>query len=261
LAKYALGVEYLGTHYCGWQRQSHCDSVQGYLEKALSSIANKAIDLHCAGRTDTGVHALGQVVHFETEVERPLKAWVQGVNTQLPGDIRVAWVKEVEPGFHARFTAFARQYRYVIYNRAVHSAALFQRVAFEPFELDEDKMNLAAQALIGEQDFSSFRASQCQAQHARREVQYVEVTRKGNMVFIDIRANAFLHHMVRNIVGSLIEVGRGRQSVDWIAELLAKQDRTLAAPTAPASGLYFVNAFYPKEYAIPLVEIDEVLWQ
>ncbi len=261
MAKIALGVEYQGTHYCGWQRQKHCNSVQAELEQALSQIANHPVELHCAGRTDTGVHAIGQVVHFETQVERPNKAWVQGVNTKLPSDVRVSWAQQMDENFHARFSAFARQYRYVIYNRPVHSAVLHSRVTWEPYRLDEALMQQAAQALIGEQDFSSFRASQCQSEHARREVQEVKVSRRGDMVFIDIRANAFLHHMVRNISGTLMEIGKGHKPVEWVAELLAAQDRTLAAPTAPASGLYFVNAFYPLEFKVPVVDINEVLWQ
>jgi tRNA pseudouridine38-40 synthase len=259
--KIALGIEYQGTHYCGWQRQNHCDSVQANVELALSQIANHKIDISCAGRTDTGVHGVGQVVHFETDVERQLKAWVQGANTKLPGDIRMAWAKQVPDTFHARFSAFARQYRYVIFNRPVNSAVLHNRVHWEPLRLDEESMQRAAQALIGEQDFSAFRASQCQAEHGRREVQMVEVSRRGDMVFIDIKANAFVHHMVRNISGTLMMIGKGSKPESWVAELLAGKDRTLAAPTAPASGLYFVNAFYPDEFEIPCVELNEVLWQ
>jgi tRNA pseudouridine38-40 synthase len=257
----ALCVEYLGTNYCGWQRQKHCVSVQGELEKALSNIAATDISLHCAGRTDTGVHSVGQIVHFETDVDRPVVAWVQGVNTKLPGDIRVSWAKVVDEDFHARFSAVARQYRYVIFNRDVHSAALHNRVTWEPYKLDVNKMHQAAQDLLGENDFSSFRASSCQASHAMREVQLVSVSRKGDMVFIDIQANAFLHHMVRNIAGALIEIGKERKSIDWIAELLEIKDRRASAPTAPASGLYFVNALYPEECGIPQVALNEVLWQ
>lgn len=259
--KIALCIEYQGTHYCGWQRQKHCDSVQQQVERALSEIADEPIDLHCAGRTDTGVHALGQVVHFETSSERPVKAWVRGANTKLPGDVRVAWAKPVNNEFHARFSAFARQYRYVIFNRSVHSAVLHNRVTWEPYPIDEARMHEAAQSLIGEQDFSAFRASQCQAEHAMREVQSVEVSRRGDMVFIDIKANAFLHHMVRNIAGTLIEIGKGHQSPQWVAELLVMKDRTKAAPTAPACGLYFVNAFYPDAFEIPQVALNEILWQ
>lgn len=262
MKRIALGVEYIGTAYCGWQRQQHCASVQSHLEEALSSIAATPISLYCAGRTDTGVHALGQVAHFETDVIRPERAWLQGVNTHLPGDIRVSWVNtQLVEDFHARFSAVARQYRYVIYNRPVHCAVLFNRVTWEKKSLDVLAMHHAAQALIGEQDFSSFRASTCQSTHARREVQWINVSRKGDFVFIDVQANAFLHHMVRNIAGSLIEVGKGVKSIEWLAEVLAKQDRTQAAPTAPASGLYFVNALYPDACGIQQVSLNEVLWQ
>ncbi|MGC9386918.1 MAG: tRNA pseudouridine(38-40) synthase TruA [Hydrogenovibrio sp.] len=261
MALLAIGIEYQGTAYCGWQRQAHCDSVQQPLEAALSEIANEPIELNCAGRTDTGVHAIGQVAHFVTTAERPDKAWVQGVNTKLPRDIRVIWVKPMTGDFHARFSAVARQYRYVIFNRSVHSAILAHRVTWESWPLDETKMHQAAQALIGERDFSSFRAAGCQAAHARREVQWIAVSRRGDFVFVDIRANAFLHHMVRNIVGTLLEVGRGEKPVDWVTDLLAKQDRTQAGMTAPADGLYFVNAFYPEAFELPQVELNELLWQ
>lgn len=257
----ALGIEYLGGAYCGYQRQKHCPSVQEYLETALSAIAAEKVELHCAGRTDTGVHAIGQVVHFETSSKRPARAWVQGSNTHLPADIRVAWVQEMDSDFHARFSAVARQYRYVIFNRQVHSAVLAGRVTHEPYPLDADRMHQAAQALIGEQDFSSFRAAGCQASHAMREVQEISVSRRGNFVFIDIQANAFLHHMVRNIAGSLMEIGKSHQSVDWIKKLLALKDRAQAAATAPAEGLYFVNAIYPQELSVPQCHLDEVLWQ
>ncbi|BBP46382.1 tRNA pseudouridine synthase A [Thiosulfatimonas sediminis] len=258
-----LGVEYQGGRYCGYQRQKHCPSVQAHLEQALSSIANQPIELYCAGRTDTGVHAIGQVVHFDSTAVRPQRAWIQGVNTQLPEDIRVVWMQEMlggPEGFHARFSAVARQYRYVIYNRQVHSAVLAGRVTHEAYRLDAPAMHLAAQALLGEQDFSSFRAAACQASHARRNVQSVQVSRSGDFVLIDIQANAFLHHMVRNIVGALIEVGKVHQGTAWIAELLALRDRTKAAPTAPAEGLYFVNAIYPDVWQIPQAQLDAVLW-
>lgn len=259
--RFALGVEYQGSAYCGWQYQDHCDSVQKHLQTALTSIANETIDVHCAGRTDTGVHAIGQIVHFDTRVDRPEKAWVQGVNTQLPADIRVSWVKPVAEDFHARFSAIARQYRYVIFNRSVHSAVLANRVTWERHPLDEGLMHQAAQRLIGEQDFSSFRAAGCQASHARREVQTVRVSRQDDFVFVDIQANAFLHHMVRNIVGTLLEVGRHERPPEWVAELLSMQDRTQAGMTAPADGLYFVNALYPSEFVMPEVTLDTLLWQ
>ncbi|MBE0493415.1 MAG: tRNA pseudouridine(38-40) synthase TruA [Thiomicrospira sp.] len=259
--KWALGVEYLGKHYCGWQRQHHCDSVQAFVERALSRIAAESIEVVCAGRTDTGVNAIGQVIHFETPVERSERSWLEGVNTHLPADIRISWVKRVGKDFHARFSAFARQYRYVIFNRPVRSAVLSDRVTWERKPLDETLMHQAAQALVGEFDFSSFRAAQCQASHARREIDFVKVTRRGDFVFIDIKANAFLHHMVRNIAGTLMQVGRVDAPVEWVADLLVLQDRTKATITAPATGLYFVNAFYPQEFAIPQASLNEVLWQ
>ncbi len=261
ITKIALGIEYLGTNYCGYQRQLECPTVQGHLEAGLSSIANEPVGLICAGRTDTGVHAIGQVVHFELGVERPMKAWLQGANTKLPTDIRIAWAQEVVEDFHARFSAVARQYRYVIFNRSVNSAVLANRVTWLYSELDVEKMHLAAQSLVGYHDFSSFRASGCQASNALRTVEFISVSRKGDFVFIDIKANAFLHHMVRNIAGTLFQIGLSQKPVEWVAELLTLKDRTKAAPTAPPTGLYFVNAFYPEKFNIPLVALDEVLWQ
>lgn len=260
LNKVVLGVEYLGTAYCGWQFQPHCHSVQASLQTALSQVANAPISVNCAGRTDTGVHAVGQVVHFETPAIRPEKAWVQGVNTLLPRDVRVRWAKQVEGDFHARFSAIARQYRYVIYNREVASAVLSGRVTWEKKRLNESKMHTAAQCLLGEHDFSSFRASGCQAAHAIREIQAIKVSRQGDFVFVDIQANAFLHHMVRNIVGTLLDVGREIKPETWLAELLALKNRTQAGVTAPAEGLYFVNAIYPDHWALPSTPLDEVLW-
>lgn len=261
MQRLALGVEYLGGAYCGWQFQNHCDSIQARLQTALGFIADTPIEVFCAGRTDTGVNAIGQVVHFVSETERPLKAWLQGTNTQLPDDIRVSWVKPVPPSFHARFSATSRQYRYVIFNRSVRSAVLTGRVTWERIELDEGLMHRAAQHLIGEHDFSSFRASECQAAHARRNVTKLNVSRRGDMVFIDIEANAFLHHMVRNIAGTLMQIGRGEAPVDWTAELLTLKDRTRATVTAPANGLYFVNALYPDEFDIPRATLNELVWQ
>ncbi len=257
----ALGVEYLGSNYCGYQRQLECPTVQGHLETALTSIANAPVALICAGRTDTGVHAIGQVVHFDVVAERPMKAWLQGANTKLPSDIRIRWAQSVLDAFHARFSAVARQYRYVIFNRSVNSAVLANRVTWLYSPLDEEKMHLAAQTLVGKHDFSSFRASGCQASNALRTVEFVQVSRKGDFVFIDIKANAFLHHMVRNIAGTLFQIGLSQKPVEWVAELLALQDRTKAGPTGPASGLYFVNAFYPEAFKIPQIPLDEVLWQ
>ncbi|SFR48777.1 tRNA pseudouridine(38-40) synthase TruA [Thiomicrospira sp. ALE5] len=258
--RWALGVEYVGTDYCGWQRQGHCNSVQGQLEKALGQIAHAQIDVHCAGRTDAGVHGFGQVVHFDTDRERPKTAWMQGANTLLPRDIRVVWAQQVDENFHARFSAQARQYRYVIYNRLQPSALLHGRVYWERHPLNEQAMHHAGSALIGEQDFSSFRASQCQARHGRRELQMLSVSRHQDFVHIDIKANAFVHHMVRNIAGTLMQIGRGEKPIEWAGELLAMKDRTKAYATAPAEGLYFIKAFYPQSFSLPQLSLGEVLW-
>jgi len=257
---WASGIAYAGTAYCGWQFQHHCPSVQGALQKALSSVANEPVALHCAGRTDAGVHALAQVAHFETQADRPTKAWVQGVNTQLPSDIRVQWAQPVPPDFHARFSAHARSYRYVIHNRAVASAHFADRMTWVRETLDAQCMHQAAQSVLGEHDFSAFRAAGCQAKHAWRAVQSLDVSRQGHLVMVDVRANAFLHHMVRNLVGSLIVIGHHQRPVSWLATLLAQKDRTLAAKTAPAQGLYFVNAHYPKPYGLPEAALDCALW-
>ena len=241
--------------YCGWQRLSHAPSVQEAVEKALSNIANEEISIVCAGRTDSGVHGVGQIIHFETNVERNNKAWQMGANTKLPDDIAIRWVNSIDDSFHARFSALSRQYRYIILNRPSRSAILKNQVCWHPYSLDAERMHQAAQALIGEQDFTSFRASGCQAKHATRNVQKVSVQRDGEFIYIDIQANAFLHHMVRNIVGSLIPIGQAKESIDWIAHLLKQYNRDLAGPTAAASGLYFVSVEYPEEFNlnVPLV--------
>ncbi len=243
----ALGIEYDGSRFSGWQMQKHgTRTVQESVELALSVVANEKIQIVCAGRTDTGVHATGQVVHFDCSVERPERAWIMGVNAHLPDDISSFWVKQVDDDFSARFSATARQYRYVILNRHARSAVLNKRVTWKHGVLDAEAMHQAAQALIGERDFSSFRSAACQAEHARRNVHWVKVTRNADFVYIDIEANAFLHHMVRNIVGSLMMVGRGEQPVEWMADLMNIQDRNQAGPTAAADGLYLVKVTYPE---------------
>ncbi len=244
----ALGIEYLGAAYCGWQKQQDCLGVQFYLEQALAKIACAPIEVFCAGRTDKGVHALGQVVHFDSPVERPTSAWVQGVNSHLPPDIRVLWQRNVNDDFHARFSAQARRYRYLLLNQSVRSGVFHQHYAWSGYALDVSAMNAAMQLLLGEHDFSSFRAAECQAKHPRRSVLEASCYRQGDLVVFDIEANAFLHHMVRNMVGSLLWVGRGNKPVEWIAELLAARDRKLAAPTAEAQGLYLTQVRYPAPW-------------
>ncbi len=249
--KIALGIEYDGSRYFGWQRQQNVDSVQQKIEEALSVIANAPCEVFCAGRTDAGVHGTGQVVHFETEVNRPLQSWCFGTNTHLPADIAVKWAVEVSEDFHARFSATARRYRYIIYNHKLRSAIFPKGVSHYYHPLDHEKMHQAGQFLLGENDFSSFRAAQCQSHTPWRNVHHLQVSRQQDYIVVDIQANAFVHHMVRNIVGSLIEVGQDRQPVEWIKWLLEQRDRTLAAPTAKAEGLYLVDVTYPEHFGIP----------
>ncbi|KFA59605.1 tRNA pseudouridine(38,39,40) synthase TruA [Gilliamella sp. Choc4-2] len=249
--KIALGIEYDGSDYFGWQRQQSVDSVQERLESALSIIANSTINVFCAGRTDAGVHATGQVIHFETQSTRSPSAWTMGVNSHLPDNIAVRWSQIVDDSFHARFSATARRYRYVIYNHRYRPAILAKGVSHYYLPLNEILMHQAAQYLLGENDFSSFRAAQCQSRTPWRNIHHIEVIRQGEYIIVDIKANAFVHHMVRNIVGSLLEVGTGNKPPEWIAELLQVRNRTQAAATAKPEGLYLVQVEYPKEYQIP----------
>ena len=247
-----LGIEYNGSLFNGYQLQAAgTRTVQGELEKALSKVANEAIRLTCAGRTDTGVHATGQVVHFDTSAKRELQAWVLGGNTHLPYDISIHWVSQVNENFSARFSAVSRSYRYLLFNRKIRSAVFQHNVSWAYEPLDAGLMNSAAQFLLGEHDFSAFRSSRCQAKHAIRVMQNISVKRKGDYLILDIKANAFLHHMVRNIVGTLMVIGRGEQPVQWMQEILQGRDRKKAGKTASASGLYLVNVEYPKEYGLP----------
>jgi len=243
--KLALGVEYLGTNFHGWQLQkSGIRTVQLVVEDALSMVADKPVRVHCSGRTDAGVHALEQVIHFETDAKRENKAWLYGGNVNLPSDVNFKWVKEVGDDFHARFNATARQYRYKIHNTTVRSSMLASRSLWEPRELDVDAMNIAAKCLIGEHDFSCFRGNLCQAKSPIKNIEYIELTKRGHDITLDIKANAFLHHMVRNIVGTRLKIGRGERSTDWINEVLVSRDRKEAGATAEPQGLYFVKAFY-----------------
>ncbi|XBS68655.1 tRNA pseudouridine(38-40) synthase TruA [Acerihabitans sp. KWT182] len=249
--KLALGIEYDGSRFYGWQRQQEVASVQACLEQALSKVADEPVTVFCAGRTDAGVHATGQVVHFETLARRENAAWTLGVNANLPAEVAVRWAAGVTADFHARFSATARRYRYIIYNHPYRPAILSRGVTHFYHELDAEKMERAGRCLLGEHDFTSFRAVQCQSRTPWRNVRHLTVTRRGAYVVVDIKANAFVHHMVRNIVGSLMEVGCGHQGEGWIEELLAARDRTLAAATAKAEGLYLVAVDYPAGFALP----------
>ena len=247
----ALGVEYDGTDFSGWQRLSHGATVQGALEKALSFVAAHPVEVSCAGRTDAGVHGRCQVVHFDTEAVRDPRGWVMGACANLPASVAVRWAQPMPADFHARFSARSRRYRYRILNRPVRAALDARYVTWERQPLDVERMHLAAQALVGEHDFSAFRAIACQAAHARRELIAISLFREEDQVVMDIEANAFLHHMVRNIVGSLLPIGRGEQPVSWMAELLAGRHRDVAGPTAPSTGLTFLGPRYEAHWHLP----------
>lgn len=250
-----MGIQYTGTGYHGWQRQSKpcVPTIQAVLEAALNKLAPQAcpIEVVCAGRTDKGVHAFGQVVHFESAVDRPDRAWLLGTNTHLPADIGVNWVHRCDNTFHARYSALARRYCYVIYNHHVRCPLWEDKVTCYHVALDSHRMRNAAQYLIGEHDFSSFRAANCQARSANRCVHFIHITQQKPYIMIDIQANAFLHHMVRNIVGVLLDIGAGKLPVDAMQSILRARDRRHAGVTAPASGLYLTEVLYPASFLLP----------
>lgn len=251
LGRIALGLEYDGSRYHGWEAQRHTElTVQATLERALARIADAPVRTVVAGRTDTGVHAAGQVVHFETAIHRPSRAWVLGTNSHLPPDVSVSWAQEVPADFHARFSARWRAYRYLLMDRRARSALRAGRVCWRRYPLDHGRMHAAAQVLVGEHDFSAFRGADCQAHSPVRQVHRLRVRRRGELVIVDICANAFLHHMVRNIVGSLLPIGEGSRPAAWLGEVLAARDRRAAGVTAPAAGLYLVAVGYP-DHALP----------
>jgi tRNA pseudouridine38-40 synthase len=252
--RYALGIEYDGAGFNGWQRQSHAPSVQQSVEKALGVVANHPVTVICAGRTDTGVHARGQVAHFDSPSERTQRQWILGINSNLPDAVRVVWIRLVDDSFHARFGAFSRSYRYSILNRWVRPAIGVSYYGWCREVLDVSRMDSVAQILAGRHDFSAFRSAGCSAQHAVREVTAINVNRQGEFVTIDITANAFLYHMVRNIVGSLIAVGLGEKSEEWFAEVFQGQDRKLAGVTAESQGLCFMTVRYDSKYNLPQSE-------
>jgi tRNA pseudouridine38-40 synthase len=253
MMRYAIGLEYDGSEFLGWQIQREQPTVQGCLEKAVAIVADHEARVSCSGRTDTGVHALGQVAHFDTAASRPERSWVLGLNSNLPQGVSVLWIREVDDSFHARFSAFSRSYRYLILNRWVRPALEAKRTSWCRTPLDADKMHDAAQALLGEHDFTSFRALACQARHAVREIQQISVQRTADVVTLDVTANGFLYHMVRNIAGSLMRVGLGNEKVSWVKQVLDNLDRSQAAQTASPEGLYFLGARYPEHYCLPLM--------
>ncbi|MDT8407407.1 MAG: tRNA pseudouridine(38-40) synthase TruA [Methylococcales bacterium] len=246
----ALGLEYNGAEYCGWQTQATKRSVQSEVEAALTKIAHHPITVVAAGRTDAGVHAYAQVVHFDTHAQRLDHSWVMGGNVNLPTSIRILWAQPVAESFHAQRSAIARFYRYIIHNRPVRSALSPQLTTWCYQPLCADAMHRAAQALVGDHDFTSFRAAGCQSKSPKRIVYFIDVYRNGEQVLMDICANAFVHHMVRNIAGSLIAVGSGEKSEHWLKQVLALKDRTQAGVTAPPHGLYFGGIYYPEAFAL-----------
>ena len=245
------GIEYDGSRYHGWQRQKNAKSVQQEVEEAISKVANHPIITFCAGRTDAAVHATGQVIHFDTTADRQMYQWVMGCNTHLPKDISVSWARRVPDTFHARFKATERAYRYIVRNHSVRSALTYRYVSswFKPVE--HELMQQAAIALIGIHDFSSFRAVSCQANTPVRDLRELRVQRQGDILYIDVRANGFLQHMVRNLAGLLLTIGGGDRPVQWAAEVLQVRDRTKAGITAPPNGLYLTDVVYPEEYQLP----------
>lgn len=251
--KVALAVRYDGAAYHGWQYQDNVITVQHCLERALSRVANESVSVVCAGRTDARVHATGQIVHFETDVERSERSWTFGANANMTADISVLWSKVVPDDFHARFSATARTYRYVLYNEQIRPGILKNAVGWHIKPLNEKLMHQAAQYLLGEHDFSSFRGAGCQAKHAVRTIQRLDIVRQGRMIIFEIKANAFLLHMVRNLVGTLIEIGEGKKPVSWVSEVLHAQNRCSAGVTIMPNGLYLVAVDYPKVFSLPKV--------
>jgi len=246
-----LGLEYCGVGFCGWQSQVQGCGVQDALEKAIAAVAGGWIRVTTAGRTDTGVHAAFQVVHFDTEVKRPLTAWVRGVNSHLPPGVAVLWAREVSEDFHARFAAMQRGYRYVLLNHPVRPALNHGLLGWYHHPLDAAAMNAAAALLIGQHDFTAFRAAECQAKSPVKDLQRLHIEQRGDYLMCDFRADGFLHHMVRNLMGSLIQVGAGAHPPAWIREILESRNRALAAPTFDAAGLYLTHIRYPAHFALP----------
>lgn len=256
----ALGIEYDGSGFCGWQRQVNAPSIQAVVESALSKVACHKIQVICAGRTDTGVHALSQVIHFDTPVVRDPHSWLRGCNANLPQSVAATWVRPVNEDFHARFSAQSRRYRYIIFNRDIRPTFLAGRVTWDYRPLDTVVMAEAAQHLVGVHDFSAYRAAGCQSKTAQRDVRSVTVSRNKDLVIIDIQANAFLQHMVRNIVGVLSSIGAKENPPDWSREVLETRDRRKGGITAPADGLYLVDIDYGPDFELPRVSETQMIW-
>ena len=253
MTRFALGLEYDGSAFMGWQRQAHEGrTIQACLEEALGRVADHAVDTTCAGRTDAGVHASGQVAHFDSDARRDLRGWLLGVNSNLPPDVTMTWIREVSAEFHARFKAMARQYRYVILNRDTRPALMREQLTWIHRPLDAMRMQTAAQHLLGRHDFSAFRSVECQAKQPVRTLKRLDVRRDGERVVIDALADGFLHHMVRNIAGVLIAVGEGKRDPQWSRQVLEGRDRSLGGVTASPNGLCLTAVEYPAEFAVPV---------
>ncbi|WDI78543.1 tRNA pseudouridine(38-40) synthase TruA [Candidatus Purcelliella pentastirinorum] len=257
--KIAIGIEYNGKNYSGWQKQKKKTTIQYHVEKALSKIANHKIKIICAGRTDKGVHSTGQVAHFTTKNKRNNSAWIIGTNSYLPKDITIIWAKKVSALFHARYSAIARNYKYIIYNNKIRSAIFFNELTQCMHPLNIKKMYKASQYLIGEHDFKSFKSKKCQSNSSKRTIMHINIFKYKNYIIIDIKANAFMYHMVRNIVGNLIEIGKEKKKESWMLKLLNLKNNNLNIPTAPAKGLYLTSINYPKYYNIPIIKISKPL--
>ena len=251
MARFALGLEYDGSGFAGWQSQQHAPGIQSTVEAALSAVADHPVEVYAAGRTDAGVHAAIQVVHFDTSADRSERGWTLGANTHLPQTVSALWTRAVPDAFHARYSALARTYRYVILNRLPRAALMHQRVCWVRYALDHERMHAAAQVLVGEHDFSSFRDAECQSHTPIRRLECIRVERSDDVVTVTVTANAFLHHMVRNIVGVLIAIGRGERGVEWCGRVLATRDRRQAGVNAPPGGLYFAGIRYPAGLNLP----------
>ena len=256
----AVGVEYDGTAVAGWQSQQRLRTVQQVLERALGTVAAEPVSIVCAGRTDAGVHSRGQVAHFDTRAERTPRSWVLGANSELPADVAVTWAMPVPGHFHARYCAEARTYRYLVLNRTARSALAAHRAAWVARALDERLMAQTAELLTGEHDFSAFRSAECQAKSPVRRLESLRVARAGDWIAIEATANAFLHHMVRNLAGLLIAVGKGKQPPEWARTVLEGRDRTRSAATAPAAGLTFWEVRYPRAFGLPAPPDDRLPW-
>ncbi len=242
--KFAALIEYDGSDFNGWQRQPHAPSVQEKVEQAISMVADQEVGTQCAGRTDTGVHAIGQVIHFETNAQRELRSWLLGINSNLPASIVVKRIIPVQDDFHARFSALSRTYRYILNNEDVRSALLAKRATWERVPLSEDLMRIAASNVLGEHDFTSFRALACQATNPVREITKFTIEREGSIIIMDVTANGFLHHMVRNLAGVLISIGKREHKPEWVREVLLQKDRSCVGVTVPANGLYLLSVQY-----------------